>query len=81
LLILTRDPAITVLNSVTIAPIASTIRSIPTEVILTKEDGHPHACAAKFDNLDAVPKGQIGENIAQLSPHKIKQAKAPSRLR
>ena len=37
-LILTRDSAIAVLNSVTVAPITSTIRSIPTELILTEDD-------------------------------------------
>jgi mRNA interferase MazF len=41
-LILTRDSAIAVLNSVTVAPITSTIRSIPTEVILTEADGLPN---------------------------------------
>jgi len=37
-LVLSRDSAISVLNSVTIAPITSTIRSIPTELVLTEED-------------------------------------------
>ncbi|MGH8287591.1 MAG: type II toxin-antitoxin system PemK/MazF family toxin [Steroidobacteraceae bacterium] len=75
-LVLTRDSAIAVLNSVTIAPITSTIRSIPTEVVLTEEDGLPHTCAASFDNLQTVPKGQIGDCIARLSRRKMKQAAA-----
>ncbi len=75
-LILTRDSAITALNSVTIAPITSTIRSIPTEVVLTEEDGLPHTCAANFDSLQTVPTGQIGDRIARLSRHKMKQAAA-----
>jgi mRNA interferase MazF len=75
-LILTRNSAITVLNSVTIAPITSTIRNIPTEVVLTESDGLPHTCAANFDNLQTVPKSQIGDRIAQLSRHKMKQAAA-----
>ena len=32
-LIITRDSAIPILNSVTIAPITSTIRNIPTETV------------------------------------------------
>ena len=75
-LILTRDSAIPVLNSVTIAPITSTVRSIPTEVVLTEEDGLPHTCAVNFDNLQTVPKGQIGDRITQLSRPKMKQAAA-----
>jgi mRNA interferase MazF len=75
-LILTRNSAIAVLNSVTIAPITSTIRSIPTEVVLTKEDGLPHTCAANFDNLQTVPKSNIGARIARLTGRKMKEAAA-----
>jgi mRNA-degrading endonuclease toxin of MazEF toxin-antitoxin module len=48
------------LNSITIAPITSTIRSIPTEVVLTESDGLPDACAANFDSIQTVPKANIG---------------------
>jgi mRNA interferase MazF len=37
--ILTRNSAIRFLNTVTIAPITSTIRGIPTEVVLDEKDG------------------------------------------
>jgi mRNA interferase MazF len=73
-LVLTRNSAITVLNSVTIAPITSTIRSIPTELVLTEEDGLPHTCAANFDNLQTVPKDQIGDRITQLSRRRMQEA-------
>jgi mRNA interferase MazF len=75
-LILTRDSAIGVLNSVTIAPITSTIRNIPTEVILTEADGLPNTCAANFDNLQTVPKNNIGAPIARLTSRKMKEAAA-----
>jgi mRNA interferase MazF len=75
-LVLTRDSAIPVLHSVTIAPITSTIRSIPTELVLTEEDGLPHTCAANFDNLQTVPKGQIGDRITRLSRRKMQEAAA-----
>ena len=75
-LIVTRDSAIEVLNSVTIAPITSTIRSIPTEVVLTKDDGLPNTCAANFDNLQTVPKSNIGDRIARLTARKMKEAGA-----
>ena len=38
--ILTRDSALEFLGEVTVAPITTTIRDIPTEVLLTKADGH-----------------------------------------
>lgn len=75
-LILTRDSAIAVLNSVTVAPITSTIRSIPTELVLTEADGLPNACAANFDNLQTVPKSNIGDRIARLTARKMKEASA-----
>jgi mRNA interferase MazF len=78
-LILTRDSAIAVLNSVTVAPITSTIRSIPTEVMLTEEDGLPATCAANFDNLQTVPKRSVGDRISHLTARRMKEvAKAVS---
>jgi mRNA interferase MazF len=74
-LILTRESAIAVLNSVTVAPITSTIRSIPTEVVLTKDDGMPNTCAANFDNLQTVPKSNVGERIARLTASKMQEAR------
>ena len=73
-LVLTRNSAIAVLNSVTIAPITSTIRSIPTEVILTKDDGLPNTCAANFDNIQTVPKSNLGDRITRLTTRKMKEA-------
>ena len=75
-LVLTRESAISVLNSVTIAPITSTIRSIPTELLLTEQDGVPHTCAANFDNLQTVPKSNIGDRITRLTTQKMKEAGA-----
>ena len=75
-LILTRDSAIAVLNSVTVAPVTSTIRSIPTEVVLTEDDGVPGTCAANFDHLQTVPKTNIGNRIARLTARKMQEAAA-----
>jgi mRNA interferase MazF len=75
-LILTRESAISVLNSVTIAPITSTIRSIPTELLLTEQDGVPHTCAANFDNLQTVPKSNIGDRITRLTSRRMNEAAA-----
>ena len=73
-LILTRDSAIPILNSVTVVPITSTIRSIPTEVILTSDDGLPETYAANFDNIQTVPKANISAPITHLSASKMKAA-------
>ena len=70
-LILTRNSAIRLLNEITIAPITSTIRGIPTEIVLTVEDGLPQDCAVNFDHLQTVPKRKIGRLITSLSDEKL----------
>jgi mRNA interferase MazF len=75
-LIVTRDSAIGVLSSVTVAPITSTIRNIPTEIVLTEEDGLPGTCAANCDNLQTVPKRNIGNRITRLPASRMKDAAA-----
>ena len=53
-LILTRASAIPYLSRVTIAPITSTIRGVPSEVALGVEDGMRQPCAANLHNLITV---------------------------
>jgi mRNA interferase MazF len=66
-LILTRDSAIGFLKALTVAPITTTVREIPSEVFLSHEDGMPADCAVSLDNLQTVPKDQLGNVIATLS--------------
>lgn len=70
-LILTRDSVLEYLNVVTIAPITSTVRKIPSEVFLTKDDGMLRDCAVNCDHLQTVPKGKIGPLITSLLPAKM----------
>ena len=70
-LILTRDSALSFLHSVTIAPITTTVRDIPSEVYLTREDGLLTECAASMDNIQTVPKGRLGSLITSLSPERM----------
>lgn len=57
-LILTRNSILDVLDEVTIAPITSTIRHIPSEVILTPEDGLPETCAVNLDHVQTIAKAK-----------------------
>ena len=65
--ILTRDSIIPHLGEVTIAPVTSTIRDIPSEVLLDTGDGVARACAVNCDHLQTVAKARIGALIATLS--------------
>ena len=71
--ILTRDSILEYLGEVTIAPITSTIRDIPTEVMLTKDDGMKKNCAINCDHIQTVSKNKIGSTITTLTQGKIKQ--------
>jgi mRNA interferase MazF len=70
-LILTRDSALHYLGEVTIAPVTTTVRDIPSEVFLSKSDGVPRDCAVNCDHLQTVPKSKIGSLIASLPPSKM----------
>ena len=70
-LILTRNSVIRYLGEVTVAPITSTIRDIPSEVYLSKMDGMPRDCAINCDHLQTVSKGRIGSLIASLPSVKM----------
>jgi mRNA interferase MazF len=65
--ILTRDSVIEYLSEITVAPITSAIRDIPSEVALSKADGLPRECAVSCDHIQTVAKARIGRRIAQLS--------------
>jgi mRNA interferase MazF len=55
------------LGEVAIAPVTTTIRDIPSEVLLTKANGLPRECVVNCDHLQTVSKGKIGSLIATLS--------------
>lgn len=71
MLILTRDPAISFLHEVTVAPLTTTVRGIPTEVELSVDDGLPRTCAVNLDHLQTVPKARLGGTIATLGPRRM----------
>jgi mRNA interferase MazF len=74
--ILTRDSALEFLGEVTIAPITSTVRDIPSEVLLTKKDGMPRDCAVNLDHIQTVSKGKIGPLITTLSSAKMTELRS-----
>jgi mRNA interferase MazF len=74
-LILTRNSAIGFLNALTIAPITRTIRDIPSEVMLTPADGLLAECAVNLDNIQTIPKANLGPVITLLSPGKMAEVR------
>lgn len=74
-LILTRDSVIPYLNSVVVASVTTTIRSIPSEVILTEDDGMMTECAVHLDNINTVSKARMGAFITHLSPERMREVR------
>jgi len=75
-LVLTRDSVLDVLGETTAAPITSTVRDIPSEVLLTEADGMPRSCAVNLDHLQTVSRGRIGAVITTLSPRRMAEVRA-----
>jgi len=75
-LLLTRDSALEFLGEVTVAPVTSTIRDIPSEVLLTIEDGMPRDCAINLDHIQTVSKSKLGNVITTLGPKRMLEVRS-----
>ena len=74
-LILTRDSALEYLAEVTVVPITTHIRGIPTEVALDREDGMPRRCVITLDRVQTVSKGKLGPVICNLSHARLTEVR------
>jgi mRNA interferase MazF len=70
-LLLSRNEAYAVRELVTVAPITSRIRRIPTEVGLGRADGLPRRCVANLDSLTTIPKRVLTQRLTALVPEKV----------
>jgi mRNA interferase MazF len=71
--VLTRESAIGYLSAVTVAPITSTIRGVPSEVPLTEADGMKGPCAVNLHNIITVSKAHLGRRVAVLSSERLRE--------
>jgi mRNA interferase MazF len=72
-LILTRAGAIGHLATVTVAPITSTVRGVPSEVILDIDDGMKGHCAVNLHNAVTVSQARLGRRVGNLSAARMEQ--------
>ena len=79
-LILTRDSSLGHLSTATVAPITSTVRDVPSEVILDLEDGMKGRCAVNLHNAVTVSQERLGKRVASLSPERMRQVCAALRF-
>jgi mRNA interferase MazF len=71
--ILTRNSILEYMGEVTIAPVTSTIRDIPSEVLLSRRDGMRNDCAINCDHIQTVSKSNVGSMITSLSKEKLSE--------
>jgi mRNA interferase MazF len=75
-LLLSRDEAYAVRDLVTVAPVTTRIRHIPSEVALGPEDGLPHLCAVNLDTITTIAKRSLSERLTTLSSGKREEVAA-----
>ena len=75
IVILTRNSILEYLGEVTIAPVTSTIRDIPSEVLLSRLDGMHNDYAINCDHIQTVSKSNVGSLIASLSKEKLSEVR------
>ena len=79
-LVLTRDSAVGHLATVTVAPITSTIRGVPSEVVLDIEDGMKGRCAVNLHNAVTVTQARLGRRVGSLSAERMHEVCAALRF-
>ena len=70
-LVLTRSSAIDYLSTVTVAPITSTRRGVPSEVQLGIEDGMKQGCSVNLHNVVTVAQNRLGKRLASLNDRRM----------
>ena len=69
--LLSRNEAYAVRELVTVAPVTTRARNIPTEVRLGPAQGLPKACVANLDTITTIPRRTLTQPIGPLPPEKL----------
>ena len=70
--LLSRNEAYGVRELVTVAPVTTRIRHIPTEVALGPDEGLPQACVINLDTITTIPKRALTALISPLPSEKLR---------
>ena len=74
--LVSRESAYLIRSSVTVAEISTVIRTIPSEILLSKREGMPRPCVINTDNLVTIPKTWLDAHITSLTGPKLAQLDA-----
>ena len=74
MLVLSRDAAIPRLRRTVIAPCTTTLRGLPSEVVLEPgEDPVPRPCAVNLDSVESVSIAVLVERLGSLSGSRMRE--------
>ena len=72
-LILTRQEVLPLLRTAMVAPITSTIRGIPSEVVVGPDEGLKHDSAINLDHVQTVEQRLLHRYVGSLTEPKMRQ--------
>jgi mRNA interferase MazF len=72
--VLSRDAAIPRLRRALIAPCTTTLRALPSEVVLEPgDDPVPRRCAVNLDSVESVSTGLLVERLGRLADARMRE--------
>ncbi len=72
--VLSRDAALDRLNTAMIAPCTTTVRGLPSEVVLEPdEDPVPMVSAVNLDSVESAPQALLVRRLGRLSDERMRQ--------
>ena len=72
-LVLTRQEVIGLLHTVMVAPITSTIRGAPSEVVIGVAEGLKNESAVNVDHVQTVERSRLEGYVGHLGPQKMRE--------
>lgn len=73
-IVLSRDPAIPRLRRALVAPCTTTVRGLPSEVVLDPgDDPVPRRSAVNLDSVESVSLGMLVDRLGRLSDARMRQ--------
>jgi mRNA interferase MazF len=69
--LLSRNEAYAVRDSVTVAPVTSTVHGIPVEVPLGPQEGLPKVCVVNLDSVLTISKAMLDRPLVSLPTRKM----------
>ena len=71
--VLTRQEVIPLLHTLMVAPVTSTIRGVPSEVLVGTKEGLKHESAINLDHVQTVEQARLDGYIGHLEPDKMRE--------